>query len=125
MRIKQIIPIGKNIHENFYNDSLYIDFICPNSNEKQSVDILLDFHLLENLVIENSLQKEDIVKNGMAKLTNKHNSYLGLFSIYNNLSANYNLLNCGENNYIVVFGVGEVQTGRNILYISGIWEICE
>lgn len=125
MKIKKNIPIGKNQYEDFYDESLYIDFICPNSNKIISIDVLLNFHLLENLVNKRLIQIEEITKNGMAKLTTKHNSYLGIFCVQNNLSAYYNLINCDDKNYIVVFGFGEVQAGRNILYISGIWEITD
>jgi hypothetical protein len=123
MRIKKIIPIGKNLYDDFLDNSLYIEFICPDSLEKQKINILKDYGSLEDFVNKGLLQKEDIIKNGLAKITNKHNNYLGLFSVYTNLSANYKLIKCKKNSYIVVFAFGEIQAGRNILYVSGIWEI--
>jgi hypothetical protein len=123
MRIKKIVPINKKLYENFYDESLFIEFVCPNSLEKQEINILEDYNFLEDLVNNNLLQKEDIIKNGLARITNKHNNYLGLFSVYTNLSANYKLIKCEESTYIVVFDFGEIQAGRSILYVSGIWEI--
>ncbi|MDY3339578.1 hypothetical protein PG279_10395 [Riemerella anatipestifer] len=123
MKISKLIPISRNLYENFYDESFYLEFICPNSFEKKEINILKDFGYLDDLVTENILQKDDIIKNGIALSTNKHNNYLGLFSIYNNLSAKYKFITCEQKFYIIVFDYGEVQTGRNILYISGIWEV--
>lgn len=123
MKIKKVIPINKKLYENISNENFRIEFSCPESSEKKEIDVFNDYGYLEDLVNENKLLKEDIIKNGIATITNKHNNYLGLFSVYNNLSANYKLLSCQKNNYIIVFDFGEVQAGRNILYVSGIWEI--
>ena len=54
----------------------------------------------------------------MAKETPKLYNNLGTFIVYPNLSAYYKIIE----NYIIVFGFGEVQNGRNILYISGVWK---
>ena len=100
---------------------------CGNHNKTRVVRVnyFAVIKTIANLVNKKSIQIEEITKNGIAKLTTKHNSYLGTFCLQNNLPAYYNLIKCDDKNYIVVFGFGEVQAGRNILYISGIWEISD
>lgn len=123
MKINKVIPINKKLYENFHNEDHQIEFVCPDSFERKEIDILKGYGNLENLVTDSILRKEDIIKNGLASSTNKYNNYLGLFSVYNNLSAKYKFIVCNQKFYIVVFDFGEVQTGRDILYISGIWEV--
>lgn len=121
MKILNIIPIKQNIYENFFENSL--EFVCPDCSEKIEINFLYELNLLENLVVNNSLSKEDIIKNGMAKLTTKFDKHLGLFSVFPNLAAYYRLFTCSKSSrdFIIVFGFGESQPGRNLAYVSGIW----
>lgn len=95
----------------------------PILQKKKEVNILSEYSLLENLVLNNSLCKEDIIKNGMAKLTTKFDKHLGLFTVFPNLTAYYKLFECNESKktYIIIFGFGESQPGRNLAYVTGIW----
>lgn len=119
------IPIGKNIYESFHDESLLIDLTCPNCHEQFRFDLLGGYQLLENLVVKQNVSKELIIKNGMAQLATKMYSHLGIFAVQGNLPAYFKLFSCSkcESNFIAVFGLGESQPGRDLLLVSGIWEI--
>lgn len=76
-------------------------------------------------MFENSLSEEEIIKNGLAKLTKRQDKHLGLFTVFNNLPAYYFICTCKDclESYIAIFGLGESQAGRDIAYVSGVWHI--
>lgn len=119
------ILIRQNIYESFNEDSLAIDFACGNCLSNIKLDLMSEYYLLENLVDSGIMSEDEIIKNGLAKLSSKLYKHLGLFTIYSNLPAYYKIIDCLECGYkfIAVFGFGEIQNGRNVLYISGIWRI--
>ena len=123
MKILKNIPIVRKLYENFHEESLFVDFSCFNQNIH--INILNDYNLLENLVSKNILDKDDIIKNGLAKITSKYEKHLGSFSVFSNLPAYYHIIVCDlcKKRYMIVYGCGESQPGRDVVYISGIWEV--
>lgn len=119
------IHIPQNSYESFNEDALVVDFTCDNCMSNIKLDLMSNYHLLENLVDSGTMSEDEIIKNGLAKLSSKSYKHLGLFAIHSNLPAYYKIIDCMECGYkfIAVFGFGEIQNGRNILYISGIWRI--
>ena len=126
IKIGYKILLPKNIYEN-KSDDLQISFICNKC--MQTSNLLLSSQgvdLLDNLfLIKKIIDKKDLISNGIAKENSKIYSYLGELSIFPNLPALYNFIECSKCNtkYIIVFSVGESQPGRNIFFIGGIWNI--
>lgn len=119
MKILKKVIIPKHLFENIvgYGNELLFEFVSQ-EGDKIKTNLIQEYHLLEKLVTDNILTKEDIIKNGIARETTKFNSYLGLFTVFSNLGAYYKIVD----KYVIVFGIGEVQNGRNVMYISGVWE---
>ncbi|HCO66657.1 MAG TPA: hypothetical protein DIT04_02720 [Dysgonomonas sp.] len=102
-----------------------MEFPCIDCKERVNTDLLNGYNDLEDLIAVNDMSKESVVKQGMAQLRKKIYAYSGLFIVYNNLPAYYKIFLCNncKNKHIAVFGFGESQPGRNLLYISGVWKI--
>ncbi len=80
---------------------------------------------LTNLYAQNSfIEKSELLRNGVAKLAKSWQSHLGDLVLFN-IPALYLGLRCMtcKKKYLLVFGCGEVQPGRMLCQISGIWEI--
>lgn len=118
MKVSKIL-IDQNLYEDINFNELFFIFSIQNGSKRIKVNLLQDFNLSEDLIEHNVLNKREIIENGMAKETPKFYSHLGNFMVYPNLSAYYKLVE----DYIIIYGFGEVQNGRNILYISGVWKI--
>jgi len=83
-------------------------------------------HALSNLFVKNILSKELILKHGVAKKAAKWQSHLGELILFN-VPALYTFNKCGNCNqlFLLVFGIGEVQPGRMVCQISGLWRVKE
>lgn len=70
------------------------------------------------------ISKEQLIAHTIARLPLKGQDYLGELTLWQ-VSAHFLFKQCVscDSNYILVFGMGEIQPGRESLQISGIWEI--
>lgn len=120
MKLLDKILQSKKIFEGVTEyDSVNLSFICSECINK------IDF----NLECENSNQiqnldlsvLEDMLNIDLIKKSSIFQSHLGDFSIFN-LFAYYQIVECNNcsKKFIITYGQGEVQNGRNVLYISGI-----
>jgi hypothetical protein len=80
---------------------------------------------LEQLFKTNGLiSKEKLIENKIARLPLKGQNHLGELTLWQ-VPANFLYKKCDncDSKYIIVFGMGEIQPGRDSFQISGIWEI--
>lgn len=124
MKIKKKVLVRKKIFEYFNGNSVKINELTSEIGGVDTVNLSDNPMLLESLLEKGDLDCKTIKKEGLANETTKFNKYLGQYTVFNNLAAYVKQVKTADNvNYLIVYGLGEVQNGRNILYVSGIYEI--
>lgn len=113
--------LGKaNFSFDFFSKSGFIGFCCSNCK----TTITMDFNFFTNGTCFNDVKNESeesikfLLKNNLIRSDNES------FKIFN-LDAEYAIVkckNCGQKN-IAVFGIGELQPGREEIILKGIWEL--
>jgi hypothetical protein len=127
--LKNKILLPQSIFEGskIYEHGVEIKFRCSSCAIDNS--FILDSNsgnLLDDLFLKRKLiSKDEILRNHIAKESTKIYRHLGEVMIFPNLSALYLFLRCVNCDaiFMVTFSFGESQPGRNICYISGLWQI--
>lgn len=113
--------LGKaNFSFDFFSKSGFIGFCCSNCK----TIIKMDFNFFTNGICFNDAKKESeecvdfLLKNNLIARDVERFKILNLNAEY----AFANCKNCNQEN-IAVFGIGELQPGREEIILKGIWEI--
>ncbi|WP_428224942.1 hypothetical protein [Flavobacterium sp.] len=80
---------------------------------------------IDHLFLENKyISKAELLQNKVVQIPPKGYEYLGEL-LLDKINALYEICNCANcsKTFILVFGCGELQPGRESLLISGIWNI--
>jgi hypothetical protein len=128
--IKNKVLLARNTFEGsyLYQQGATITFKCTCCSDDCNFAINESSGtLLDTLVSKKIISEIEIIKNGLAKKTSKVNKHIGKLFVFPNLNALYMLLQCANCNmkFIAVFSFGESQPGRQICFLSGIWDIDE
>ncbi|MBP7808114.1 MAG: hypothetical protein KA163_02365 [Bacteroidia bacterium] len=121
-----LLPTNSFIGSEIYN-GVDVEYTCIECSKKSivRVDFISKYDILDSLFKgQNFIAKENLIKNGLALSSKKFQAHLGDF-VVSNLPANYLGFKCPNCNvkYIIVFGIGESQPGKNECCVSGIWSI--
>lgn len=130
-KIDEKVSLSKNTFEGgeIYSNGINVPFYCVNCKNK--IESLLELekgtwsdNLLRNFPF---LDRNEILKKGIAANNSKMFKHLGEFSIFPNLPVYYYIFDCIECSikYMIVYAYGESQPGRDLAYISGVWKLNE
>lgn len=133
-KIESKIEIKKRISvykKTFIKEELFpivkTRFFCPTCNNEQHIEIIpfKSGFLFHELYEKEYLQRQIILKEGMAKAPFFNNNSKAL--LVWNLPTFYYGMECSKclQKYIVVFGLGEQQPGKDVFQISGVWSYNE
>jgi len=130
MKLDQKIIGAASFTFEYFTKGGYIGCTCPNcsSSIKLNIEIYKSGHLIEMLDQEsNSELISELIDKKIINLkheSNKWNSGLKKYILWN-MNARYELFQCitCDDQFISVFGMGELQPGREEVQFKGIWKV--
>lgn len=124
MRIKEKLLLRKQLFEPFHESTIALGALTFDIKEDIVLNLEDHLTLFEQWIAVNKIDEETVLKVGLAQESTKHMKHLGHYVVYPNLSAYVKpFTTLDRKYYVLVYGMGEVQQGRTILYVSGIWEV--
>lgn len=119
MIVKQKLHLGKSSFSGVdVMDGVLVEFYCAKGGgSKHEAFVSPNSPYLNDLVTEGKIDFESLSKNGVATMSilKKQTPLLFQYQLYNSKECN--------NNYLIIFRLGEWQNGRYMCQINAILEI--
>lgn len=130
MKLGRVIAGNANFSFDFFQNGGHIAFDCIECSKKNilNIDIYKTGKLVEQIVgdFEESILYE-LIEKKIVNLKNDKNSWdlnLRKYILWN-VNALYSIAQCKtcKAEYVSIFGMGELQPGREEVQFKGIWQI--